>query len=368
MNVISQYKPKLVGICTTCLAETIGDDVKMFIHQIKVEYANDALPLLVATSTPSYAGSHLDGFRRAVAAVVAQVCEPSGKGEHINILSSMVSPEDLRTLKDIMQAFGLDYVLLPDYSDRLDGQIWEHYQSNIDHGTDIEKIKTMADAKASIEFGFAQEPEDSAGIYLNKTHGVEIFKMPLPIGLRLCDAFFDILKELSSKDIPAKYKGLRGRLIDAYVDGHKYLFGKKALVYGNEDLVISMASFLSEIGIIPAICATGDNSKNFAENIRRQAPESADKITVMNDTDFSEMLDLARSEGIDIVIGNSNGYKLSRELDIPLIRVCLPVHDRIGAARIRHIGYEGTLELFDRIVNAFIEQKQNRSPVGYTHV
>jgi nitrogenase molybdenum-iron protein NifN len=368
MNAINQYKPKMVGICTTCLAETIGDDVRMFIHQIKSEYKEDSLPYLVATSTPSYAGSHLEGFRRALAAVVSQVARPTAKADHINLISGMLSPEDLRTLKDILEAFGIKYVLLPDYSDRLDGQIWQEYQSNIDHGTSIDDIKAMADAKATVEFGFAKNTDNSSGIHLNKEYGIELFKMPLPIGLRLCDEFFTALKIISGNDIPVRYKGIRGRLIDAYVDGHKYLFGKRALIYGDEDMVVSMASFMDEIGIVPAICATGDNSNDFSENIKTQAPEQADKITVMNDTDFSEMLELAKSEGIDLIIGNSNGFKLARELDVPLIRVSLPIHDRIGAARVKHIGYSGTLELFDRIVNAIIERKQNLSPVGYTHI
>jgi nitrogenase molybdenum-iron protein NifN len=33
-----------------------------------------------------------------------------------------------------------------------------------------------------------------------------------------------------------------------------------------------------------------------------------------------------------------------------------------------HLGYRGTQELFDRVVNALIEYKQENSPVGYKYL
>jgi nitrogenase molybdenum-iron protein NifN len=33
-----------------------------------------------------------------------------------------------------------------------------------------------------------------------------------------------------------------------------------------------------------------------------------------------------------------------------------------------HVGYKGTQQLFDKIVNAIVEQKQNISPVGYKYM
>ena len=69
----------------------------------------------------------------------------------------------------------------------------------------------------------------------------------------------------------------------------------------------------------------------------------------------------------DLIIGHSKGYSLARRLDIPLIRIGFPIHDRIGGSRIRHVGYEGAQILFDRIANAVIAARQD-SPVGYTYM
>jgi hypothetical protein len=48
-------------------------------------------------------------------------------------------------------------------------------------------------------------------------------------------------------------------------------------------------------------------------------------------------------------------------LKVPLIRVGFPIHDRIGGQRVLHLGYRGAQELFDRIINALLEVKQETS-------
>ena len=70
---------------------------------------------------------------------------------------------------------------------------------------------------------------------------------------------------------------------------------------------------------------------------------------------------------VDLLIGNSKGYKLSKALDVPLVRIGFPVHDRFGGARIRLLGYSGAQSLFDQIVNAVLERRQEENPVGYTY-
>ena len=59
---------------------------------------------------------------------------------------------------------------------------------------------------------------------------------------------------------PGKYSGQRSRLVDSYVDGHKYVFGKKAVLYGPQDQIVSVAGFLNEIGMIPVLCGTGEKT------------------------------------------------------------------------------------------------------------
>jgi nitrogenase molybdenum-iron protein NifN len=367
-NVISQYNPKMIGICTTCLAETIGDDVSMFLNEYRKNRPAESLPLLVHASTPSYCGSHTDGFHKAVRATIETLACRTERHEGINVFPPIISPQDLRYLKEIFADFEIDAMILPDYSDSFDGEVWEKYESNIDYGTSIEQIRRSGSARATVEFSCVLDGEQSAGNYLLKTFSTPIYELPLPISIAQTDRLFNLLAKLSGKEIPQKHAAERGRLIDAYIDGHKYLFGKRAVIYGEQDLVISLAAFLNEIGMVPVLCATGEQSGKLADAIKNQIPQITDETAVKENVDFIDIEEAARKVEPDILIGNSNGYKLKRALDVPLVRVGLPIHDRIGAARILHIGYRGAQQLYDRIVNTFIEEQQEKSPVGYTHI
>jgi len=190
--------------------------------------------------------------------------------------------------------------------------------------------------------GHSMGERRSAGAYLAQTFGVRRMVAGMPVGVDLTDAFFEILSSISASPVPAEYAAQRRRLLDAYVDGHKYISGKRAIVCGEADLVRAVTSFLSEIGIRTV-------------------------ITGGEEADFASMEEAAAELEPDIVIGNSKGYSLARKLNIPLVRVGFPVHDRFGGQRIRILGYDGTLELYDRIVNALLTCRQDANPVGYTY-
>jgi nitrogenase molybdenum-iron protein NifN len=368
-NVARQYQPQLIGVSTTCLSETIGDDCTLFLHQIEKQWRAGPMPLVVPVSTPSYQGSHAEGFHRAVRALVDALAEPGEAGTHVNVFGNMISPEDIRYLQQILRDFGLEGAVIPDYSDTLDGPSWETYERLPSGGTPIEALRRSGSAQASIEFSTTITDGMSAGFSLAERLGVRHLPMRLPIGMAASDVFFRALASCCGRDIPEVHTKERGRLVDAYVDAHKYLFEKRAVVYGEEDLVVGLAAFLAEIGIVPVVCASGGPQDGRLQRALDQAlPQLTGKIEVMADADFGAIEAAARATEPDILIGNSNGAKIARALDVPLVRVGLPVHDRLGAARLMHIGYRGTQQLFDRIVNAFIKQKQEASPVGYTHM
>jgi nitrogenase molybdenum-iron protein NifN len=190
----------------------------------------------------------------------------------------------------------------------------------------------------------------------------------MPIGIGQTDRFFQTLAELSGKTVREKYRKERGRLVDAYIDGHKTVSGKRAVIYGEADFVASMASFLDEIGMVPALCATGASTKTFRETVLAGLSDRHRDILIREDSDFEDMLETCREIGVDIIIGNSKGYYLAKNLNLPLVRSGFPIHDRIGGQRLLHVGYEGTQQLFDRIANALMEHKQTNSEIGYSYM
>lgn len=368
-HVTRQYAPEIIGVATTCLSETIGEDMKMLIHQYHESLSEETAPPLVHVSTPSYKGTHMDGFHDTVRAIVEQLAEKSEPLDQVNVFSGMISTADIRYLKEIFQDFGIEHVLLPDYSDTMDGISWGQYEKLPSGGTPVESVRTMADSKCSLEFGRVLAHQSaSAGKSLDRKFGVFNNMMGLPIGIRETDYFFSILELLSGRPVPEKHQAERGRLVDAYVDAHKRIFGKRVIVYGEEDLVVGLTSFLCETGAKPVLCASGGKSGSLKQALEEAIPGWNEETVVREGVDFSDLGDLAAEVKPDLLVGNSKGYKISRKLDVPLIRVGFPIHDRMGGQRILHLGYRGAQQLFDLIVNTLLEKKQAASEMGYTYL
>ncbi|HAH62742.1 MAG TPA: nitrogenase [Treponema sp.] len=371
-NVTRQYKPEAVGITSTCLSETIGDDIPLILRQYTAEresfresHPELRSPAVFYASTPSYKGTHINGFHTAIHSVVTKTVPAvrrETKGESVNIISGLVSPEDLREVHSIMKEYGVPYTLLPDYSRSLDGPSWEEYEKLPDGGTKLGDVYNMGKAAGTVYLGKAVLNEQNAGLWLQDVCGVPLHQVLIPVGIENTDAFFAALTACTGKPVPDSQTEIRGRLIDAYIDGHKYCFGKCAVVYGDEDFVLAMCAFLREIGIVPVLAATGAQ-KTVTESGTPQKLE-----TVSDDTDFETMLEKARSLEPDIVVGNSKGLYLSRRLNVPLVRCGFPIHDRIGGQRILTLGYRGTLNLFDLVCNALMQHKQEKAGKGWSYV
>jgi nitrogenase molybdenum-iron protein NifN len=143
----------------------------------------------------------------------------------------------------------------------------------------------------------------------------------------------------------------------------------RAALFGEEDLVAGLAAFCGELGIIPVLCATGGRNGRFGQTVQRAVPERChSRMQIMEDVDFVTIEKVLENLGVDLLIGHSKGYTMSRRLKRPLLRVGFPVHDRVNGSRLLHLGYRGAQQLFDRIANTLIEVKQDRSDVGYTYM
>jgi nitrogenase molybdenum-iron protein NifN len=393
-NVSRSYKPAAIGVTSTCLSETIGEDVPRYLRLYEIERKqgkrnnNGNNPVIFYAATPSYRGTHMEGFHEAICAAISTLAEPAKDmaadlaasnqkiNGRINLISGFVSAEDLRELHSILSSFcgapdagiGPGYTLLPDYSESLDGPSWESYQKLPPGGTTISNIKRMGQAAGTLYMGKAVSPEKDGGARLEELCGVPLTHTEIPIGIENCDGFFEALAKISGKEIPVQWTRQRGRLIDAYIDGHKYVNRKRAIIYGEEDFVIALASFLDEIGAAPVIAATGSESPSFRERMKGALKNSRIETEIMNDADFVEMLEKAKEMECDFIMGHSKGLYLARELKIPLIRCGFPIHDRIGGQRVLHLGYRGTLNLFDLICNTLMEAKQDQHDKGYTYI
>ncbi len=372
-NVITAMRPRVIGVATTCLTETIGEEpgplVEAFLAELAGKNPGVTLPRVVTVRTPSFGGTHTEGFRRAVRALLKALARPGPAGSHLNLLPGMASPADLRHLKDVVRAFGLEAAVIPDPSDPLDGPIWDAYTPVPPGGTPPEALQAAGRARATVALGCMAGDASGPGAWLRDRFGVELLPLPLPVGLRASDRFFAVLEELSGRPTPGWVRAQRGRLVDAYVDAHKYLAGVRAAVVADEDLAVGLSGFLAEIGVHVAYVATGDRSGSLegavdaaTAGLLREPP------AVREEVDYYTVAEETRDLGLGLVVGTSKAYPLARDWGIPLVRVGFPIHDRFGAARQRVLGYAGTQDLFDRVVNALLAQQQEASAVGYGYL
>ncbi len=378
-NVCEAYSPEVIGIATTCLAETIGEDVP----QILREYRNPKIPKH-GKSYPPFCRFPLQATPEITGKGITRRCDPwSSKSA-----SKIQCHPTLRVMKHrysycphaFLRRFSfskrtrifirLPTVLAPDYSDTLDGGSWSNYHRIPDGGTSIASVSAALSSKKVLSLGaISSEQPESAGRFLERENGSDLHSLPLPMGIRATDALLETLETISGNSTPQTLISERARLVDAYVDGHKYLSGKTAVVFADPDLLVGICSLLNEIGIHVLGAATGSKIKKLEDLIHpaKNRLNSAKTVFLPN-ADHAAIASLCREVKPDIMIGNSKGYPISRELDIPLVRCGMPIHDRVGAQRTLHLGYAGAQRLFDTIVNTLLQHRQDTNEIGFSYL
>ena len=155
-------------------------------------------------------------------------------------------------------------MVLPDYSQTLDGGLWAEYQRIPAGGTPVAEIAPLPAMLRPASKWVTSWPRcrTPPATYLENQFGAFGCIPHGPAhGIRQTDRLMaDLWPHRPAGAIPAKYAQERGRLLDALVDGHKYVNNLRAVLYGEADLVAGMVPSCSEIGIIPVICATGDRA------------------------------------------------------------------------------------------------------------
>lgn len=366
-NVIRQYQPELIGVATTCLTETIGDDVKRILSEF-IKNSKPCDPPIVPVSTPSYTGTYVDGFHAAVREMVVALAQPgTAIGSHINLFPGICSPADLRYLREWISAFGIEFVMLPDYAETLDGESWSEFHRIPAGGTTTVDIVRTGSAQVSIAFGPIAARQPSAAAYLAEFHAIPSLFHGMPIGIDVSDALCQTLKQISGNVIPESILRERGRLVDAYADGHKYIFGQRVALIAEDDLAVALAGWLVEIGAKPVLVAAGGHESHLKTTLTEIGLDLK-QTQVLADADFVRVETAATELKPDLILGSSKAANLASKLAIPLVRVGFPIHDRFGAQRIAHLGYRGTQQLFDRLINALLEKKQNESVGGYSYL
>jgi nitrogenase molybdenum-iron protein NifN len=125
VNLKTRTNPSLIGVCTTALVETRGEDFAGDIAMIRKRQA-DLLgdTRIVLASTPDFSGAIEEGWSKAVTGMIEVItAKPARKDpKRIAILPGWhLTVADIELIREMIESFGLTPVILPDVSGALDG-------------------------------------------------------------------------------------------------------------------------------------------------------------------------------------------------------------------------------------------------------
>ncbi len=368
-NAKALYKPDMIMVSTTCMAEVIGDDLNAFIGNAKKEgHIEEDFPVPFA-HTPSFVGSHTTGWDNMFEGTIRYFTlnEMEGKEVGSNGKINIVPGFDTylgnyRVMHRYMQEMGVGYSLLCDPSEVLDTPADGTYRMYAG-GTTRDEVKDAPNAIDTLllqPWQLVKTRKFTKATWTHETPAIDI-----PMGLEGTDAFLMKVSELTGKEIPASIETERGRLVDMMTDSHAWLHGKKYALWGDADFVMGMAKFLLELGAEPRhiVCHHANKRwKKAMDKILSDSPYGAD-CEVHVGKDLWHMRSLVFTDKPDFMIGNSYGKFIERDtrhkgedFQVPLIRIGFPIFDRHHLHRSTTLGYEGAMTILTTLVNAVLEQ------------
>lgn len=357
-NMFTVYDPDLVAVHTTCLSETIGDDLPQI---IKKAFDDQKIPegkKVIYCNTPSYIGSHVTGFSNMVAGIVKGLVESTGEAkDQVNIIPGWVEPSDMRELKTLAKEMGVETVLFPDTSGVVDTPQTGEYKMYPDGGTTQEALATAGDSLKTLALG-AWASEVGAK-QLDTQCKVPYETIDIPIGLSATDRFVQTLAEAANVDIPDSFIAERGRLVDVIADMTQYLHGKKVAIFGDPDQLIPLVEFMLDLDMIPTHVISGTPGKKFTAKIKELCADKAPDVNVKNgaQADLFLLHQWIKNEPVDLLIGNTYGKYIARDEEIPFVRMGFPIIDRIGHSYFPTVGYRGGLRILEKILGVFMDRQ-----------
>jgi nitrogenase molybdenum-cofactor synthesis protein NifE len=341
IRVVEKFRPAVVGVMTSGLTETMGDDVRAALAQLRTERPDlDATPVVWA-STPDYCGSLQEGYAAAVEALVTTLAEGGERiPDQVNLLpGAHLTPCDVEELKGIVEAFGFRAIAIPDTANALDGHVDDVVSPLSTGGVPVEAIRTAGRSAATIYVG---DSLARAARALEERHGVPAFGANAATGLAEVDHLVATLSALSGRPVPESLQRARSRLLDAMVDSHYQFGGKKVAIALEGDALKVMTRFLAGMGCDVRVALAATRTGGLHD-------------LPCGDVRVGDLEDLeAAARGMDLLVANSNGRQAAAKAGVKAhLRAGYPVFDRLGAHARVWAGYRGTQNLVFEVANLF---------------
>ena len=358
-NTYNLYKPEMIAVSTTCMAEVIGDDLDAFIKTAKQKGSIPEDYDVPFAHTPAFVGSHITGYDNAMKGILQHFWTKEGERKPIAGKINFIGGFDgfvvgnLPLVRRMFDQMGVDYTILCDPSDAwntpTDGEFRMY-----DGGTTKGEAGKALHASATLVF--QQYSAEKTAKYIAE-QGQEVVALNHPVGVKGTDRFLMEVSRLTGRPIPEALTKERGRLVDAIADSQAHLHGKRFALYGDPDLMLGLTEFLLELGAEPVSVLSTNGGDDWASKVQAlfDASPFGKGCKVYPKKDLWHMRSLLFTDPVDFLIGNTYGKYLERDCGVPLIRLGFPIFDRHHHHRYPIWGYEGALRMLVTILDEIFE-------------
>ncbi|TCO71196.1 nitrogenase iron-molybdenum cofactor biosynthesis protein NifN [Rhodovulum euryhalinum] len=360
-NLMKRASPRFIGIASTALTETRGEDIAGELADIMARRPDFAGLKVVYASTPDFEGALEDGWSRAVTAIIDALvpdvdpmfCDRDLR--QVNILpAAYLTPAEIDEIVRMIRAFGLKPIVLPDLSASLDGHLAEDWSGASLGGTALDEIPAMA--RSAVTFAIGESMRAPANLLAERGHmAVQVF--PALTGLKAVDAFVSALMRVAgTDDAPPAIRRDRARAQDAMLDAHFQIGGLKYAIAADPDLAYALSSALAGMGA-EAVSAVTTSAANPIVG--------AIPCTQVLLGDLGDLEEGARAGGARLLISHAHGRHAAHALGLPLLRAGFPVNDRLGPQDVCRVGYRGTRAFFFEVANVVLAHPHHPAPEDF---
>ncbi len=363
-NIFTVYDPDIIAVHTTCLSETIGDDIPQISRKALDDGKIPEGKYVIHCNTPSYVGSHVTGFSNMTAGIVQYFAEAQAekKARRLNIIPGWVEPADMREMKRMLKMMSVEHTMFPDTSGVLDTAMTGTHEFYPAGGAKVPDLVQTGDNLATIAMGMSASAQAAKALDSKCKVPCEILE--LPIGLSATDEFVNTVRKTMGVKVPDEMMYERNRLVDMITDMSQYLYGKRVALWGDPDQLVSISQFLADLNMQPVYVVTGTPGKKFLKRMEAvlgdRVPDA--KIKQGAGADMFLMHQWIKQESVDLLIGNTYGKYIARDEDIPFVRHGFPILDRVTHQYFPTVGYAGAIHLLDQILTVLMDRQDRDAP------
>ena len=330
-NITKKVTPDLVGLFTTGLTETKGDDIKGAALLLKEKQK------MVYVHTPDFEGGLESGWSVSVQAIITQLIMASTsvrKDKVLLIPNVNVSPIEVEKIKEALEMLDFDVHALPDLSDSLDGHLGLKQGALSTGGILVSQIEALGDCGLVITLG--SSVKKCGELFLLKSPNCVHLHFESLVGLDACDAFYaHILAYSGLKSVPNTIKRWRTRLQDMLLDTH-FILGKANILIADEpDNAFAMSKALQEAGATCDVFTAQRNDNSFTCKADIGDFEAVEKV-------------LPKA---DMLIANFHGERLAHQYHKALLVRGFPNYEQVGVGLRHNVLYEGSCAFLSEVAN-----------------